>query len=471
MAGIVALRDYFRNALGVGINAAAYTVKRLVDDVTITSGSTASDTDPATAIAGMLAADESTLGYPGPYKYTTTDPVTSAVREHTSKSIGQVGAWRSIDVTRAWHALGKGVHPGALSELAVTTNGTNMVISVASGVFHAMMADHGLLYACPVARTLTATAAHATLARIDTVALRFYPPGVEEEGRIDLVLLAGAPNASPTAPALTQTTTIWEEALADVRVDPTVTSLATNKVTDRRTYAFGFPSGVVAGDLLYADANGKLARLPKGTSGQYLKQGAAIPSWAAAGDASGPASSSDNGLVLFAGTGGKTLKQSALTGISVVTAGVHGVLAQPQGLIVGTTATQTLTNKELAGPTISGHLTASGASPAVANTPVGTYPGSGTSPGGVTITGNDTAMVVTYNTGSGPTTGDLFKITFDQPQANSTYGVGVFPQNNGASQIDWYITAKTVNSFVVTAKTAPPASTSVSFFLFVVDLT
>jgi hypothetical protein len=112
------------------------------------------------------------------------------------------------------------------------------------------------------------------------VILRFYPPGVEEEGRVDLALLPGTPNASPVAPSLTQSAaTFWEHPLADVRVDATVTSLAVDKVTDRRTWALVYPASVVAGDLFYADASGKLARLAKGTTNQYLKQGATIPAW------------------------------------------------------------------------------------------------------------------------------------------------------------------------------------------------
>lgn len=276
---LVALRDYFRNSVGAGINAASYSVKRLVDNVVVTSGSTAADADPATALDGMLVADETTIGYPGPIKYEVTDPVTAAVRVHTSKSVGIVGAWRSVDVTRGWRSLGTGVMPGVLNELAVTTNGTNMNISVAAGSLVVAIADHGMLYSWPAARSLTATAAHATLGRIDTVILRFYQPGVEQEGRVDLVLLAGTPNASPSAPALTQDATMWEVALANIQVDAAVTSLATDKVTDRRTYCFLYPGSIAAGDTFYVDANGKLTRLAKGTSGQYLRQGATIPAW------------------------------------------------------------------------------------------------------------------------------------------------------------------------------------------------
>lgn len=280
MAGQTTIRDYLRNAAGAGVNAANYSIKRLVDNVVIASGSTAADADPATTINGMLAADETTIGYPGPVEYTVTDPVTLKVRKHTSKSIGLVGAWRSIDITRGWRALGTGVLPNVGSELNVATNGSNMQITVGSGSVAAAIGDNGLLYAWPSARTVIATTANASQPRIDTVVLRFYPPGVEEEGRVDLMLLPGTPSSSPAPPGLTQSTgTYWDVALADVRVDANVTSLALDRVTDRRPWAFVYPASVVAGDIFYADASGKLTRLPKGTAGQYLMQGATIPSW------------------------------------------------------------------------------------------------------------------------------------------------------------------------------------------------
>jgi len=367
MSGIIALRDYIRDAAGAGINGASWVLKRLVDDTTLSSGSTASDTDPNTSIAGMLQADETTVGYPGSVKYVVTDSLSGAVREHTSKSVGIVGPWRTVDIPRGWRLGGLGVVPGINNQLEVTTNGTNMVISVASGEYLATLGEAGLLYAWPAARTLTADTADATNPRIDTVALRFYPPGVEQEGRIDLVLVKGTAASSPSAPSLTQNlATYWEEALADVRVDAGVTSLASNKVTDRRRYCFLYPSDAVAGDTFYVDANGKFARLAKGTSGHFLKQGAAIPSWAAlasadisdlaefirdtigtalvagsnatvtvndagdtitiaataTGDVTGQSSSVDSEVALFSGTGGKTIKRASASGYAKLASGV-----------------------------------------------------------------------------------------------------------------------------------------------------
>src|SRR5688572_10053769 len=110
MAGLKTIRDYFRDSSGAGINAATWVLKRLFDDSTLTSGSTAADAEPSVSLGGKLDVDETTLGgYPGPIKYTVTG--SGSTRIHTSKSIGIVGSWRTVDVPRAWRSLGVGVQP------------------------------------------------------------------------------------------------------------------------------------------------------------------------------------------------------------------------------------------------------------------------------------------------------------------------------------------------------------------------
>ena len=280
---LTVIRDYFRNLFGVGVSSAPYTVKRLADDVTLASGTTQTDADPATALAGMLAVDEATLGYPGPIKYTVTDPVTNEVRVHTSKSVGIVGPWRSVDITRLYGLLGDGVAPGVLTELQVTANGT-MQLSVGSGVALIRMGEHALLYSRPSPAQVTLGAAHPTLDRIDTVALRAIPPGEAEEGRIDLVVLAGTPASSPQPPPLQQTSAVWEWPLADILVEAGVSGVSQGKVTDRRRYCFRMPEPLAPGDLLLVGADGKLTRLAAGTTGQYLRQGATVAEWSGLDD-------------------------------------------------------------------------------------------------------------------------------------------------------------------------------------------
>ena len=72
------------------------------------------------------------------------------------------------------------------------------------------------------------------------------------------------------------------------------------------------------GDIYYRNSSGFLARLGKGTAGHFLKQGSSIPEWSAVsgtgvGDFSGPGSATDNAIVRFDGTGGKTGQNSGVT--------------------------------------------------------------------------------------------------------------------------------------------------------------
>ena len=62
---------------------------------------------------------------------------------------------------------------------------------------------------------------------------------------------------------------------------------------------------------------------------------------------SNTASSVDSEVVLFSGTGGKTVKRATGTGLATLTSGVLSATTAPTGAIVGTTDTQTLSAKRL----------------------------------------------------------------------------------------------------------------------------
>jgi hypothetical protein len=154
----------------------------------------------------------------------------------------------------------------------------------------------------PTEGTVDLTPAHATLPRIDLVVLEDLdssPDGggaLSDEGRVRVV--AGTPNASPTAPA----TPANALALAEVRVNAGVTTVATSQVTTRAplltqplatAFAFGTSSGTGAsgsiftpaswssvqqqGGALYDVANGQRFTIPAGQSG--LWQVSAQCSW------------------------------------------------------------------------------------------------------------------------------------------------------------------------------------------------
>lgn len=76
---------------------------------------------------------------------------------------------------------------------------------------------------------------------------------------------------------------------------------------------------------------------------------------AAIGDVMGPVSSTDNAFALFSGTFGKTIKQATQSGIPVMAVGVlSSTKTVPAGDLVGTTDVQTMTNKTLPAPIITG---------------------------------------------------------------------------------------------------------------------
>jgi hypothetical protein len=126
-------------------------------------------------------------------------------------------------------AFTNGIINGSGANLAVTATGAAMNATVAAG--SALV--QGILYDRLVSSTVAIAASHATLGRLDYIVVRVVPRGAGEniEGKSELVVITGTPAASPTLPALIQTSALYEFPIGYVTVDPAVTTIASNKAT------------------------------------------------------------------------------------------------------------------------------------------------------------------------------------------------------------------------------------------------
>lgn len=86
----------------------------------------------------------------------------------------------------------------------------------------------------------------------------------------------------------------------------------------------------------------------------------------ATGDVTGPASAVDNQIALFNLTTGKVIKAATSSGIAVLTSGVLSTTTAPSGDFVGTTDTQTLTNKRI-NPRVTSTTSTTTPTPNIAN--------------------------------------------------------------------------------------------------------
>lgn len=163
-------------------------------------------------------------------------------------------------VFRAWS---NGYLAGIGDELVPSATGSSMAVAVGSGA--ALV--QGILYDQELAKNLIVEAAHATHPRVDRIIVRVVPAGagVDIEGKSELVLLKGTPVAGANAetgvglPALTQTTSLWEEEIGRVQVDATVPVIASNKVFRGGAQAVGprgLPNDIVTAATIAAGAVG-----------------------------------------------------------------------------------------------------------------------------------------------------------------------------------------------------------------------
>lgn len=151
--------------------------------------------------------------------------------------------WRAM--SRLWANGGDGVVAGELNELRCygdATGGLNVKISTGRAWVN------GTYYENDALITKTLSTAPGTNSRIDRVILR----NDFANNQITVEVLTGVAAASPVAPALTQTSVLWEIELAQVRVGTSVTLINATDVFDKRQYVspihpglFTFPATTI----------------------------------------------------------------------------------------------------------------------------------------------------------------------------------------------------------------------------------
>ena len=121
-----------------------------------------------------------------------------------------------------------GVMPNPSDNLQVSAGSDGMTVIVQKGF---AVTDGGL---CPEenVRTLSVTASHPTLDRIDTVVVRWNEN--DDVRKADLHIVQGVPAKNPVRPTLTRTSSIYELGLADIFVTKGVATITNEKITDTR---------------------------------------------------------------------------------------------------------------------------------------------------------------------------------------------------------------------------------------------
>ena len=170
---------------------------------------------------------------------------------------------------------------------------------------------------------------------------------------------------------------------------------------------------------------------------------------------SGAAAGTSLNLSSNLNVGGTSTMQQSLTvaGLTTLSGGLNaGGNTSVNALNATSIAVRNIT---ISGPLTVAHLVTQGPVPILVTGPA--VGGGGTS----SISGNDTAGTVTFNTGSGPSAGVLGTVTF---RAAYTAGVHVLlsPITAGAASTSYYVT-RTSGGFQIHAASPAPAGTTISF--------
>src|SRR5262245_16020739 len=213
---------------GQGAPNIPYTVTPAAGGAAICSGNTDAN--------GQFTCDRNLS--PGPIQWDATDStVTPAVTRHgTSKSVGSGGAYSLAELPLALRLLGNGVVPGYLNGLAATA-GPGINFNVATGAAVALGIPAAVYTA--IANQACIQPRDAAQPKACYVIVQWRGLGEALEGETTIFDICGAAAASPLLPGLTQTSAIWQEALAKFTLPPTGGGTTLTGFTDMRRFASG----------------------------------------------------------------------------------------------------------------------------------------------------------------------------------------------------------------------------------------
>lgn len=224
---------------GVGIAGAPAAIKSQSSGDTIPGGNVIADA------SGLVTYQQD--GSPGDVYAEVT--IGTEVKRYGSRATGPSGLVQVGELPELLRALLPGVVQGVDASLAVhSTGAANLSVAVGSGLALLQGVSYRQ-YTNP--KTVALGAAHPTNPRIDLLVAR----GDQVSGVTTLVVKSGTPASVPVAPTVTQSSAIWEEGLAQVRVEAGTLTVDEAKITDvRRFVVTSIPTGSVTNTMLAADS-------------------------------------------------------------------------------------------------------------------------------------------------------------------------------------------------------------------------